>query len=456
MAALLALAAAVGWGSSDYAAGVASRKSTAVSVVVLTHFASVLALLVVSIDARDVVSIAAGTGSSGRGVEIGLDLAGFRIAGSPSSLDLLWGAAAGLSGGMGALFLYRGLARGAMAVVAPITAAGAAAMPAVFGVATGESISPLGIAGLLLALVAIVMVSMSGGEAESVEAEAADTVGTVATVPVAVPVPRPFGTRRRRERQTLPHTVLPFLALCFVAAPYAGPRALNASAVSSPWFDGSALVLIGVVLGVFVLSTQLASATANGGAVAPRPGVAHRRHTVAAPARSKRGLAAPGVLDAIVSGAGFGCFYIVLARADEAAGNWPLVVARPVGGPVRPGGAVDQGPDPSGQGVPPRRGRGRGARRRCRRVVRRRDPFRAVVHLGRAQLHVPERDGVVGPGDHQGTNHSPPAPRAGGGGHRHRHAGRVLTGHRSRSVPDSGAIRPRSGVVVTVARSALV
>ncbi|MEZ5258990.1 MAG: hypothetical protein R2705_19520 [Ilumatobacteraceae bacterium] len=446
MAALLALAAAVGWGSSDYAAGVASRKSTAVSVVVLTHFASVLALLVVSIDARDVVSIAAGTGSSGRGVEIGLDLAGFRIAGSPSSLDLLWGAAAGLSGGMGALFLYRGLARGAMAVVAPITAAGAAAMPAVFGVATGESISPLGIAGLLLALVAIVMVSMSGGEAESVEAEAADTVGTVATVPVAVPVPRPFGTRRRRERQTLPHTVLPFLALCFVAAPYAGPRALNASAVSSPWFDGSALVLIGVVLGVFVLSTQLASATANGGAVAPRPGVAHRRHTVAAPARSKRGLAAPGVLDAIVSGAGFGCFYIVLAPPTRlpATGRWSWrglsvvlfgLAALLTKGPILPAkgsrlAVVVAGVLDAAAAV----------------LFVCRDPFRAVVHLGRAQLHVPERDGVVGPGDHQGTNPSPPAPRAGGGGHRHRHAGRVLTGHRSRSVPDSGAIRRGPGL----------
>src|SRR5690606_21632736 len=50
VATLLALLAAVGWGSSDYAAGNASRRSSAVSVVILTHLVAVVALLFVAVD----------------------------------------------------------------------------------------------------------------------------------------------------------------------------------------------------------------------------------------------------------------------------------------------------------------------------------------------------------------------------------------------------------------------
>jgi len=50
MSALLAIAAAIGWGSSDFAAGYASRKSSAISVVILTHFAAVIALLCFAVD----------------------------------------------------------------------------------------------------------------------------------------------------------------------------------------------------------------------------------------------------------------------------------------------------------------------------------------------------------------------------------------------------------------------
>ena len=49
MSVLFALVAALGWGSSDFAAGHASRKSSATSVVILTHLASVIALLVVAV-----------------------------------------------------------------------------------------------------------------------------------------------------------------------------------------------------------------------------------------------------------------------------------------------------------------------------------------------------------------------------------------------------------------------
>ncbi len=56
---------------------------------------------------------------------------------SPSRDDLLWGAAAGLTGGVGVALLYRALAIGTMAVVAPTTAVCAVAIPVLVAVAFG-------------------------------------------------------------------------------------------------------------------------------------------------------------------------------------------------------------------------------------------------------------------------------------------------------------------------------
>ena len=140
MSVLFALAAAVGWGSSDFAAGHASRRSSAVSVVILTHLSAVIALLVV-------IAV------PGQG-------------GSPTLADIAWGLAAGLGGGFGAMLLFRGLGRGSMAVVAPITATGAAMIPVVAGLLQGESISRFGAIGVVLALAAIVMVSLSADGAD--------------------------------------------------------------------------------------------------------------------------------------------------------------------------------------------------------------------------------------------------------------------------------------------------
>ena len=83
--------------------------------------------------------------------------------GSPAPADIAWGLAAGLGGGFGAMLLFRGLGKGSMAVVAPITATGAAMIPVFAGLLQGESISTFGALGVVLALAAIVMVSLSAG-----------------------------------------------------------------------------------------------------------------------------------------------------------------------------------------------------------------------------------------------------------------------------------------------------
>jgi drug/metabolite transporter (DMT)-like permease len=78
---------------------------------------------------------------------------------SPARPDLLWGAAAGLTGGIGVALLYRALAIGTMAVVAPTTAVCAVAIPVVVSVLLGERPVPLAVGGIALGIGSIVLVS---------------------------------------------------------------------------------------------------------------------------------------------------------------------------------------------------------------------------------------------------------------------------------------------------------
>lgn len=135
MGILLALAAAVLYGSSDFGGGLASRR---------------LGSLRVSV---------AGSGVAAMAAWVTLILVGGP---GPSLRAVAWGLGSGLAGGAGTLVLYRGLARGQMSVVGPLPAVGAAVVPVVAGVALGERPSLLSVAGVLVALPAIVLVAASG------------------------------------------------------------------------------------------------------------------------------------------------------------------------------------------------------------------------------------------------------------------------------------------------------
>jgi uncharacterized membrane protein len=76
----------------------------------------------------------------------------------PTTSDLIWGSMASLSGSVGVALLYRALAVGTMAVVAPTTAVCAVAIPVAVGVLTGERVSVPTWTGIALAVVAIVLV----------------------------------------------------------------------------------------------------------------------------------------------------------------------------------------------------------------------------------------------------------------------------------------------------------
>jgi uncharacterized membrane protein len=135
MGILLGLAAALLYGGSDFGGGLASRRFGPVRVTVLGSAVSA------------VLAWAALLVSGGPG---------------PDVRAVAWGLASGLAGGAGTLVLYRGLARGQMSVVGPVSAVGAAVVPVAAGIALGEHPSVLAVAGVLVSLPAIVLVATSG------------------------------------------------------------------------------------------------------------------------------------------------------------------------------------------------------------------------------------------------------------------------------------------------------
>ena len=133
---LLAIGSALFYGTADFSGGLATKRAGAIPVVLLSQ-ASGLVLLALTLP--------------------------FLAHASPSRPDLLWGAVAGLTGGIGVALLYRALAIGTMAVVAPTTAVCAVTIPVLVSVLLGERPLPLATAGIVLGIVSIVLVSRQAG-----------------------------------------------------------------------------------------------------------------------------------------------------------------------------------------------------------------------------------------------------------------------------------------------------
>ncbi len=133
----LALSTSVLFGVGDFLGGVATRRDSAFAVTGTSHLISIVLMLIAVL---------------------------VLPAASPTASDLWFGALSGLLGVAGVLSLYAALAVGRMSIVAPISAALSAALPAIFDFATGTSLSPITVAGIALALVAIVIVSIAPDE----------------------------------------------------------------------------------------------------------------------------------------------------------------------------------------------------------------------------------------------------------------------------------------------------
>lgn len=81
------------------------------------------------------------------------------VAGTPVASDWGWALAGGALNGLGTAALYRGLSAGRMGVVAPVSAVGAATLPVLVGLLTGERPSTLVWLGIAIALPAIWLVA---------------------------------------------------------------------------------------------------------------------------------------------------------------------------------------------------------------------------------------------------------------------------------------------------------
>lgn len=132
MTELLALSSALFYGSADFFGGLTARRANTIAAVFVSQFVG-LVLLLVALP--------------------------FLPAAAVTTSDWIWGIVAGVSGSIGVALLYRALAVGTMAVVAPITAVCAALIPVLFAFGMGERVGALTIVGIALAFVAIVLVS---------------------------------------------------------------------------------------------------------------------------------------------------------------------------------------------------------------------------------------------------------------------------------------------------------
>ena len=135
IAILWSLFGACAYGVSDFIGGVTARRSSPWPVAFMSSVGAVAAAAVLTV----------------------------LSSGAPTPDELSWGAFAGIGGGVGTAFLYRGLAAGRIGVVAPISAVCAAALPVVASTLTGERPPVLSWIGIASALPGIWMVSLEEG-----------------------------------------------------------------------------------------------------------------------------------------------------------------------------------------------------------------------------------------------------------------------------------------------------
>lgn len=126
------LASAFVWGSADFAGGVATRRNSVYTVVLLSQAAGAV-MIALLIPALGEVFV--------------------------SWQSVIFGALAGASGAIGLVFFYRGMSQGPMGVIAPVTAMITGGIPVVLNIFREGIPDTWQIAGILLAFPAVWLVS---------------------------------------------------------------------------------------------------------------------------------------------------------------------------------------------------------------------------------------------------------------------------------------------------------
>ena len=149
MAIILALISSALFGAGDFLGGAASRRTHVLVVVGASHVVGLFLILLVTPFMADTITLR----------------------------DLGIGGIAGIAGVVGITFLYHSLSRGPMAVVAPIAAVSNAAVPALWGIYSGDRLSGPQLVGVVLGLAAILLVSRVSGEETSTGTTTPSLVG---------------------------------------------------------------------------------------------------------------------------------------------------------------------------------------------------------------------------------------------------------------------------------------
>ncbi len=126
------LLTAASWGSSDFLGGTVSRRTTPLATVVPSQAVGLAIIVVILVIVREPL---------------------------PPPAALAWALIAGCGGILALTTLYMALTTGAMGLVASTAALVGAGVPVIVGAILGDQLTPLDIAGIVLALVAIVLVT---------------------------------------------------------------------------------------------------------------------------------------------------------------------------------------------------------------------------------------------------------------------------------------------------------
>ena len=132
----LSLSAAVTWGAGDFSGGMATKTANTFHVVVVAHATGLAFMVYLALLAGEPV---------------------------PGWTALLWGAVAGLVGGIGLAAFYQSLAVGTMGLNAPLSAVITALVPLLFSFRTEGMPHAVQIAGIALALVSICLIATPHG-----------------------------------------------------------------------------------------------------------------------------------------------------------------------------------------------------------------------------------------------------------------------------------------------------
>jgi drug/metabolite transporter (DMT)-like permease len=268
LAIVFALAAALGYGGSDFAAGLASREASVIRVTFVAEAASVVLMLLV---------------------------VPWVSTGAPSSASVGWAVAAGVGGMGGAMALYLGFRHAAFSVAAPLSAVATAAFSVLAGLLFGEHPGGLALAGIALALPAIVAVSASSPSSDTAEAPASPEGSARSDTPAASALSvSPAKLHNPASSTGTPSPANP-------ASPANTASPINPTSRIKP-----------------VSASDLAAdgdgdGNGNGGGEGG----------------SGRHLA--GVLYGLAAGAGFGVLFIGLNRAGSGSDLWPAVIAQLAG-----------------------------------------------------------------------------------------------------------------------------